>query len=134
MFLTALNPQPDCSKDPFQFEHWIVDRAEGLTSKKTGDKGGDGVMYLYYGLDDGAMGKMIFPVKGGNIRPSDDRGLEDTWSVDLMAYVAGFISLKEPTRLCARRRMTQVNGDTRGYLRQSADVTVKDIVEDKHLF
>ncbi len=38
-------------QDPFQFEHWIVERVGGFPIKKTGDKGVDGVMY--YDLEDG---------------------------------------------------------------------------------
>jgi hypothetical protein len=29
-------------RDPFQFEHWLVERVGGFPTKKTGDKGVDG--------------------------------------------------------------------------------------------
>ena len=105
----------------------------GFPTKKTGDKGVDGVMY--YDLDDGEMGKMIFSVKGGNIRPSDVRDLEGTRSVDDLSNLAGFICLKEPTK--AMRQAAddagtwQYKGDT--YDRVQI-LTVKEIVEDKRLF
>ena len=120
-------------QDPFQFEHWIVERVGGFPTKKTGDRGVDGVMY--YDLDGGEMGKMIFSVKGGNIRPSDVRDLEGTRSVDDLAHLAGFISLKEPTK--AMRQAAddagkwQYKGDTYNRIQM---LTVKEIVEDKRLF
>lgn len=50
-------------QDPFQFEHWIVERVGTFPTKKAGDKGVNCVMY--YDLNDGDMdmGKMIFSVK-----------------------------------------------------------------------
>ncbi|MDE2889031.1 MAG: hypothetical protein OXR72_12545 [Gemmatimonadota bacterium] len=57
----------------------------------------DGVMYC--DLDGGDMGKVISSVKGGNIRPSDVRDLKGTRSVDDLAHLAGFICLKEPTKV-----------------------------------
>ena len=120
-------------QDPFQFEHWIVERVGAFPTKKTGDKGVDGVMY--YDLDDGEMGKMILSVKGGNIRPSDVRDLEGTRSVDGMAHLAGFISLKEPTKAMRQAANDagkwQYKGDTYDKVQL---LTVKEIVEDKRLF
>ncbi len=120
-------------QDPFQFEHWIVERVGGFPTKKTGDRGVDGVMY--YDLDDGEMGKMIFSVKGGNIRPSDVRDLEGTRSVDDLAHLAGFISLKEPTKAmrqaAADAGKWQYKGDSYDKVQM---LTVKEIVEDNRLF
>lgn len=93
----------------------------------------DGVMY--YDLEDGDMGKMILSVKGGNMRPSDVRDLEGTRSVDDDAKLAGFISLKEPTKAmreaASEAGLWHYKGETYDRVQM---LTVKDIVEDKRLF
>ena len=90
---------------------------------------------MYYDLDDGEIGKMIFSVKGGNIRPSDVRDLEGTRSVDDLAHLAGFISLREPSKAM---RQAADDAGKRQYKDDSYDrvqmLTVREIVEDKRLF
>ncbi len=120
-------------QDPFQFEHWIVEQVGGFPTKKTGDKGVDGVMY--YDMDDGEMGKMIFSVKGGHIRPSDVRDLEGTRSVDGIAHIAGFISLREPTKAMRQAADDAGKWHYKGEIYDRVQMlTVKEIVEDKRLF
>src|SRR5262249_44982998 len=60
-------------RDPFQFQHWLVERAGGFpTKKKVDDKGIDG--RLYFEVKDG-MFQMVLSVKGGTIHPTDIRDL-----------------------------------------------------------
>ena len=89
-------------KDPFQFEHWAVELANGfIHNKKTGDKGIDG--RLYFETFSSASGKMelasmVLSVKGGkNIKPTDIRDLRGVLEreYDIMA---GYICLHEPTK------------------------------------
>src|SRR6185437_8849308 len=83
------------NRDPFQFEHWIVERVGGFPTKKTGDKGIDG--RLYFETMKG-LKCMVLSVKGGKLRPSDVRDLRGTM-VDLPdVEIAGFLSLQEPSK------------------------------------
>lgn len=85
------------SRDPFQFQHWAVERAGGFpTQKKVADKGIDGRMYFE---TKDAMREMVISVKGGNIvRPSEVRELRGVLEREDNAELAGFISLKEPSK------------------------------------
>ena len=120
-------------EDPFQFEHWIVERVGAFPTKKTGDKGVDGV--LYFDMDGGDLGKMVLSVKGGNIRPSDIRDLQGVLHTDPDAHLAGFLSLREPTR--AMREAASSDGQW-SYKGETYDaiqlLTVQDVVEGKRLF
>jgi DNA modification methylase len=82
-------------KDPFQFEHWMVERVGGFPTKKTGDKGIDGRMYFE---TRGALKSMVLSVKGGKLRPTDVRDLRGVLADDQDAEMAGFLSLQEPSK------------------------------------
>jgi len=82
-------------RDPFQFEHWIVERVGGFPTKKTGDKGIDGRMY--FETQDG-LKAMVLSVKGGKLRPTDVRDLVGVLSGDPDMEMAGFLSLQEPSK------------------------------------
>jgi adenine specific DNA methylase Mod len=56
-------------RDPFQFQHWAVERIGGFPmQKKVADKGIDG--RIYFETPKGPK-DMVLSVKGGNIRPTD---------------------------------------------------------------
>ena len=81
-------------EDPFEFERWIVQYLDGIPTKRTGDKGIDGRVYLKNG------GHVILSVKGGAIAPAhimELRGAIEREKED--GAVGGcFVSLREPTK------------------------------------
>ncbi len=82
-------------RDPFQFQHWAVERAGGFPmQKKVADKGIDG--RLYFETKE-LLREMVISVKGGKLRPTDVRDLAGVLSREENAKLAGFISLQEPT-------------------------------------
>jgi DNA modification methylase len=119
-------------RDPFQFEHWLVERVGGFPTKKTGDKGIDGRMYFetQHGLK-----AMVLSVKGGKLRPTDVRDLEGVLSHETDTEMAGFLSLQEPTKAmreaAARAGQYEYNGITYDRIQF---LTVKEILEDKKEF
>lgn len=83
-------------RDPFQFQHWAVERAGGFPmTKKVADHGIDGRMYFEAGK---TLREMVLSVKGGTVRPTDVRDLRGVLEREENAELAGFISLREPTR------------------------------------
>lgn len=82
-------------RDPFQFEHWIVERVGGFPTKKTGDKGIDGRMYFE---TKNGLKAMVLSVKGGKLRPTDVRDLVGVLSGESDTEMAGFLSLQEPSK------------------------------------
>lgn len=82
-------------RDPFQFQHWFVERVGGFPmQKKIADRGIDG--RLYFETKDG-LGDMVISVKGGKLRPTDVRDLRGTIERE-GAKMGGFLSLNEPTK------------------------------------
>lgn len=84
-------------KDPFQFQHWLVERVGGFPmQKKVADKGIDG--RLYFETHDG-LKEMVLSVKGGTIRPTDIRDLRGVLERESStAELAGFLCMREPTK------------------------------------
>jgi DNA modification methylase len=123
--------------DPFTFQKWAVERVGGFpTQAKTGDKGIDGRLYF----ETNAGGKttlkdMVLSVKGGNIRPTDLRDLRGVLERESNAEIAGFISLKTPTKAmreeASKAGMFKYNGIA--YPRMQL-LTIKEIVEEKQEF
>lgn len=100
--------------------------------KKVADKGIDG--RLYFEIREG-MFEMVLSVKGGTIRPTDVRDLRGVLEREETAKLAGFLSLKEPTRaMCeeAARAGCYTYGDVQ-YDRIQF-LTVKEILEEKKQF
>ncbi len=119
-------------RDPFQFEHWIVERIGGFPTKKTGDKGIDGRMY--FETREG-LKAMVLSVKGGKLRPTDVRDLQGVFATESETEMAGFLSLQEPSkamREAAAKSGQYVYGDI-AYDRLQF-LTAKDILEDKREF
>lgn len=119
-------------RDPFQFEHWIVERIGGFPTKKTGDKGIDGRMY--FETREG-LRAMVLSVKGGKLRPTDVRDLRGVLADEPDTEMAGFLSLQEPTK--AMREAASLAGQFE-YGGTKYDriqfLTAKEILEGKREF
>ncbi|WP_156467482.1 DNA methyltransferase [Methylobacterium sp. Leaf102] len=119
-------------RDPFQFEHWLVERVGGFPTKKTGDKGIDGRMY--FETKDG-LKAMVLSVKGGKLKPGDVRDLRGVLADQQDTEMAGFLSLQEPSK--AMREAASLAGQFEygGVMYDRLQfLTVKDILEDKREF
>lgn len=116
-------------RDPFQFQHWLVERVGGFPmQKKVADRGIDG--RLYFETKDG-LGEMILSVKGGKLRPTDVRDLVGVMNREGSA-MAGFLSLHEPTK-AMRQEATDAGFYEYGgrkYPRLQF-LTVANVLEDK---
>jgi DNA modification methylase len=122
------------NRDPFQFQHWAVERAGGFPmQKKVADKGIDGRMYFE---TRDAMREMVISVKGGaSVRPAEIRELRGVLEREDNAELAGFISLAEPSKA-----MRQEGSRAGKYCYNEVEydriqfLTVKDMLEDKREF
>ena len=120
--------------DPFQFQHWAVERVGGFPmQQKVTDKGIDGRLYFETKRE---LRSMVISVKGGNIRPTDLRDLRGVLERENDgAVLAGFISLREPTKAmhqeAAQAGMYEYAGLT--YPRMQL-LTIKQIIEEKKEF
>lgn len=119
-------------KDPFQFEHWAVERTGGFPTKKTGDLGIDGRLYFEAGR---TLKSMVISVKGGTIRPTDIRDLRGVLARETGAEIGGFISLQEPTKAmraeAAKAGTYEYAGNTYPRLQL---LTVREVLEEKREF
>ena len=119
-------------RDPFQFQHWAIERAGGFPSqKKVADKGIDGHIFF-----ETARGQesMVLSVKGGTIRPTDIRDLRGVLEREA-SVMAGFISLREPSTSMQREAATA------GYYRYADQtypkiqlLTIAEILDQKRGF
>lgn len=119
--------------DPYQFQHWVVEQVEGFpTKKKVADFGIDG--RVYFETRDG-MKDMVLSVKGGHIKPADIRDLRGVLEREDSSELAGFLSLKEPSKAmrdeAAKAGMYEYNGVQ--YERIQL-LTVRQILEEKRAF
>ena len=116
-------------QDPFQFEHWSVEKVGGFPTKKTGDKGIDGRMYFEMRKE---LGVLVMSVKGGKVRPTDIRDLRGVLADDPEALLAGFITMQEPSKLMQKAAAEAGMWEYQGvdYPRVQI-ITIKEIVEDK---
>lgn len=116
-------------RDPFQFQHWLVERVGGFPmQKKVADRGIDG--RLYFETKDG-LGEVMLSVKGGKLRPTDVRDLRGVMEREGSA-MAGFLSLQEPSK-AMRAEAADAGMYTYGgvnYPRLQL-LTVSDILEGK---
>ena len=119
-------------RDPFQFQHWFVERIGGFPMhKKVADGGIDG--RLYFETADG-LKEVILSVKGGNLRPTDVRDLRGVMEREGSA-MAGFLSLKEPSKAMREEAARAGTYTYRGvdYPRMQM-LTVRDVLEDRREF
>ena len=82
-------------KNPFQFEHWAVERIGGFPTKKTGDQGIDG--RIYFETKEGLQ-SMVLSVKGSKFRPADIRDLRGVMERGPDPEMTGFLFLNMPTK------------------------------------
>jgi DNA modification methylase len=119
-------------RDPFQFEHWLVERIGGFPTKKTGDKGVDG--RIYFETNSG-LKAMVLSVKGGRLRPTDVRDLVGVLAGQPETEIAGFLSLQEPSKA-----MLEAGAEAGQYTYNGVKydkiqfLTVKEILEEKREF
>ena len=119
-------------KNPFQFEHWVVEHVGGFPTKKTGDKGIDGRMY--FETREG-LKAMVLSVKGGKLRPTDVRDLRGVLAGEHDTEMAGFLSLQEPTK-AMREDASKAGQFTYGGVSYDRVqfLTVREILEGKREF
>lgn len=120
-------------RDPYQFQHWLVERIGGFPmKKKVADLGIDG--RLYFETREG-MKEMILSVKGGKLRPTDIRDLRGVIEREDNAEMGGFLSLQEPSKAmreeASRAGMYEYGGVNYPRLQL---LTVRDILEEKREF
>jgi DNA modification methylase len=121
------------NRDPFQFQHWAVERVGGFPMlKKVADKGIDGRIYYESA---GGLRCMVLSVKGGATGPTDVRDLSGVLQAQPDADLAGFISLHEPTRGMkdAAARAGTFNYQGTEYPKIQL-LTIREILEDKREF
>lgn len=120
-------------RDPFQFQHWAIERVGGFPMhKKVADRGVDG--RIYFETRNG-LRAMMMSVKGGKIRPTDVRDLRGVMAREEDAEMAGFISLEQPTKAmrdeAATAGMYEYGGTA--YPRMQL-LTVREVLEEKREF
>lgn len=120
-------------RDPFQFQHWAVERVGGFPmQKKVADRGIDG--RIYYESDKG-LRSMVLSVKGGKTKPEHIRELVGTMESTPDADLAGFICLSEPST-----QMKEAAAQAGKFLYRDVPyprvqmLTIKQIVEQKQEF
>lgn len=120
-------------QDPFLFQHWAVERVGGFPMhKKVADRGIDGRLYFETREK---LRDMVISVKGGNVRPTDIRDLRGVLEREENAEMAGFISLREPTRAmrdeAAQAGVYEYNGVPYDRIQL---LTIREILEEKREF
>jgi hypothetical protein len=120
-------------RDPFQFQHWIVERVGGFpTKKKSGDHGIDGRLYFEARP---SLRSMVLSVKGGLVRPTDIRDLRGVLERESDVELAGFISLRDPTKAMRHEAATAGMYEYSGVSYPRIQfLTVREIVEEKREF
>ena len=119
--------------DPFQFQHWVVEKIGGFPmQKKVADRGIDGRLYFEEGK---GLRSMVLSVKGGHVRPTDIRDLRGVLEREQDVELAGFLSLQEPSKA-----MKAEAAEAGVYAYQGVEypriqmLTVQEIMEEKREF
>lgn len=120
-------------QDPFQFQHWAVERVGGFPmQRKTADRGIDGRIYFETKKE---LKSIVISVKGGAIRPTDIRDLRGVLEREEDAALAGFISLREPTKGMREEAASAGQYEYNGMFYDRIQLlTIADIVERKASF
>lgn len=116
-------------RDPFQFQHWFVERVGGFpTQKKSADRGIDGRLYFEVG---GELKEMVLSVKGGTTRPTDIRDLRGVLERE-ESEMAGFLTRKQPTKAMLQEAADAGLYEYNGVQYPRIQIlTVADVLEDK---
>lgn len=120
-------------RDPFQFQHWVVERVGGFPmQRKVADRGVDGKIYFE---TKAGMKDMVLSVKGGTIRPTDVRDLRGVLEREPGSELAGFISLRSPTKAMQKEASEAGIYTYQGVTYDRIQLlTVKQILEGKRDF
>lgn len=120
-------------RDAFHFQHWLVERAMGFPmQKKVADRGIDG--RIYFETQDG-LKEMVLSVKGGAVKPADVRDLRGVLEREPAAQLAGFLSLKEPSKAMREEAASAGKFEYGGFAYDRIQLlTVADILEHKREF
>jgi DNA modification methylase len=119
--------------DPFQFQHWAVERAGGFPmQRKSKDRGIDGRIYFEAQRE---LKDMVISVKGGAVHPTDVRDLRGVLEREQASELAGLITQKPVTKGMREEASTAgqytyngVNYDRIQFL------TVREMLEEKREF
>ncbi|HEX8289793.1 MAG TPA: site-specific DNA-methyltransferase [Pyrinomonadaceae bacterium] len=122
------------SRDKHQFQHWVVEKVGGFpTKKKSSDYGVDGRVYFdtKNGLKD-----MVISVKGGEtVKPADVREIRGVLEREQSSEIAGFLSIKPPTKAMKDEAAAAGFYEYMGINYQRIQfLTVQQILEEKRLF
>lgn len=119
-------------EDPHTFQSWLVERVGGFpSSRRTGDRGIDGK--IFFETSEG-LEAVVLSVKGGNISPKDVRDLRGVLERESDAKMAGFLSLRDPTRGVLEEAASAGMYEYRGvrYPRIQC-LTVRDVLEGRRM-
>jgi DNA modification methylase len=122
------------SRDKHQFQHWIVEKVGGFpTKKKSSDHGVDG--RIYFETKDG-LRDMVISVKGGQtVKPADVREIRGVLEREQTSEIAGFLSLKPPTKAMKDEAAEAGFYEYMGVQYERIQfLTAQEIVEEKRLF
>ena len=120
---------------PISFQTWIIEAVRGVPSAaKSGDRGIDGKIWFYNETNE--LKNMVISVKGGEtVTPSHIRDLRGVLERDEDTVMAGFLSLKEPTkgmiREAAEAGVYECNGESFPRIQL---LTAKEIIEESKIF
>jgi DNA modification methylase len=120
-------------RDPFQFQHWVVERVGGFPmQKKVADRGIDGRMYFEA---DKELSEMVMSVKGGKVRPTDVRDLRGVLEREQGAELAGFLSIQVPSKAMRAEAASAGQYKYNGIKYDRIQfLTVREILEEKRGF
>lgn len=121
------------AQDRFQFQNWAVELAGGFPSeRKTRDQGIDGRLYFETG---GGLKHAVLSVKSGTIKPADIRDLRGVLEREPDVEIAGFVTLKEPTKAMRTEAVAAGSYEYAGrpYPRVQL-LSVREMIESKRQF
>jgi DNA modification methylase len=115
--------------DPFQFQHWIVERVGGFPmQRKVADRGIDGRLYFEGPRQE--LREVVISVKGGKVAPTDIRDLRGVLEREGGAEIGAFLSLQQPTKAMKQEAATAGMYEYNGMQYPRIQLlTVQDVLE-----